>query len=631
MNAFTKACPACTLIVNLDNYEHILSSIDCSVPDNLNPYLYGNLFPPSAICTEIKQSLGRLKKQFLCFEQVLAHQQMTISQLTSILKNYEEALAKTLSEQLRIQEIMDLHKSTVSSSIRSLPDDLLILIFQLASPNAASMDQFPWVATRVCRQWRAVAHSNHILWSEFTIASPFWIYGSGAEFNDDLSNTATMGRPGRYSGWGVDRIQEAFAMHALLEGEQGQKHHEISRPAISQRRVRQALGYSESVPLTFSLDFADIPSGYLKIALDYLDMFISQAARWRNVKIHLKGSLFKSLPLIKNGLPLLESLDLNLMNDILFPFPTDVFADAPSLRDLKLHLYSRAEFIFPWKQLKELSLCFQLPLSKNYVLQIFRGGFLLETLRLQQRTVLSNRSEVFVDGSSKTNLHTHCMTTLPHLRVLEINSRLSPLLNHIRLPKLSSLTLCGDVASMELDLSSLIERSRSVVEDLSYSSTSLTDSFTWLLHLFPSLTSLTLDVPSFSNKTFFCAMSQRALLPFLRTFSVRHVDARHDYMILIIEMLEVHQCCLKHFDLTVNVDRDSLARDEMIKGWLVGMADAKHPRLTPSATSKATQDGWLASSEKARLRALSNKGMKIRIGKCSRADSKISYINLGSE
>ncbi|KAK0225294.1 hypothetical protein IW262DRAFT_1490959 [Armillaria fumosa] len=637
MNASTETCPACTLVVNLDNYEHIISSIDCSVPDKLNPYIYDNLFPPSAICTEIKQSLGRLKKEFSCFEQVLALQQMAISQVASILKNYEEAYAKTLSEQLRVQEIMDLHKSTLSSPIRSLPDDLLVLIFQLASPNAAFMDQFPWIATRVCRQWRAVAHSNRILWSNFTLASvsipaPLWDDGSRAESNNGSWTPSHWLQLGRYSGRGVDWIREPSAWHASLDGKQGQKRHEISRPAISQRMVHQALRYSGSVPLTFSLNFADVPPDRRNIALVYLDVFVSQAARWQNVELHLEGFLFKSLPLIKNGLPLLESLDLYLTNDSILPFPTDVFVDAPSLRNVKLRLCSQAEFMLPWKQLKELSIFFQFPLSENYCLQILRHGFLLETLRLQQREDSRHHSEVLVGGSSETNLHTHRMTTLPYLRVLEINSGLSPLLNYIRLPKLSSLTLCGDADSMELDLSSLIERSHSVVEELSYSSTFVTDSFTRLLLVFPSLTSLTLDVSDLSNKAFFCTMSRNAFLPSLKYFSVRYVGASHDYMILIIDMLEAHQCCLKQFDLTLSVARD-WGRYERTKDWVLGMHDAKHPRLTSSATSEATQDGWLAPSEKARLRALSNAGMKIRIGKCSPAwgDFEISYVNLGSE
>lgn len=94
-----EVCSTCTLIVDLENYDRTLSTSDFSVSDNLDSYVYGNLFPTSTICTEIKQSLGRLKNQFSSFEQALAHQQtVAISQVASILKNYEETYTKMRAE-----------------------------------------------------------------------------------------------------------------------------------------------------------------------------------------------------------------------------------------------------------------------------------------------------------------------------------------------------------------------------------------------------------------------------------------------------------------------------------------------------------------------------------------------------
>ncbi|PBK95170.1 hypothetical protein ARMGADRAFT_1011054 [Armillaria gallica] len=603
MTGSTQACPACILVADLDNYERILSTNDFSIPDNLNPYIYNNLFPTSAISTEIKQSVSRLEKQLSCFEQVLAHQQMAISQVASVLKNYEEAYAKTLSKQLRVQEIMDLHKSTLSSPIRSLPDDLLILIFQLTSPNAAFMDRFPWIATRVCRQWRAVAYSNPILWSEFnldsvSIPAPLWDDSWWPESDDD--------------GWNC----EPSARRASLEDGWGRRYRQISRPVKSQRVVHRAIGHSRSVPLTFSLDFADVPSDRQKIALDYLDVFVSQAARWRNVKLHLEGYLLKRFHLIKNGLPLLESLDLYLTTDRTLPYPTDVFVDTPSLRNLKLHLCSQAEFIFPWRQLKELSIYLHFPLSESYYLQILRNGVLLETFRLQ--------ADLLRDF--ETNLHTHRVTTLPYLQVLEIDSELSSLLDYICLPKLSSLTVRGDADSMEFSLSSLIERSHSVVEKLSYSSTFVTDTFIRLLRVFPSLTSLSLHVPNFGDKDFFYTMAQKSLLPSLEDFSINMADISYDYMVPIIDMLAARQSCLKRFHLTLTLTNDYA--EDWSGTW--GTWD----QWTPSTTSQTSRDGWLAPSEKARLRALSNEGMKIRIGLYeyyAPGGPEMLYVDLGAE
>ncbi|SJL15106.1 uncharacterized protein ARMOST_18589 [Armillaria ostoyae] len=551
---------------------------------------------------------------------------MAISQVASILKNYEEAYANTRSEQLRVQEIMDLHKSALSSPIRSLPDDLLVFVFQLASPNAAFMDQFPWIATRVCRQWRAVAHSNRILWSEFnldyvSISEPLyhdgWWSSARGESDHDGWNTSSWEQPGRYSGQWGGWNQEPCARYASLEGERGQKHHEKSRLAISQRVVRQALGYSGSVPLTFSLDFVNVRSGSHKITRGYLDVFIAQAARWRNVKLHLEGSLPGKLPLIKNGFPTLETLDLYLPNDRVLPFPTDVFVNAPSLHTLTLTLCSPTEFIFPWKQLKELSIYLQFPLSENYYLQILRNGSLLETFRLQ--------ADLLRDF--ETNLHTHRVTTLPYLRVLEIDSEFSSLLNSICLPKLSSLTVCGNADSMELDLSSLIERSHSVVEKLSYSSTSVRDSFIRLLRVFSSLTLLTLHVPNLGDKAFFYTMAQKSLLPSLEDFTIDMANISYDYMMPIIDMLAARQSCLKRFHLTLTLTNDDYAEDwsGTWESWDQG---------TPSTTSQTSCDGWLAPSEKARLRALSNEGMKIRIGLYeyyAQGGPEMSYVNLSVE
>ncbi|KAK0240952.1 hypothetical protein EDD85DRAFT_1019881 [Armillaria nabsnona] len=633
MTGFTdQPCPTCTLVADLDNYKRILSTNDFSIPDNLNPYVYGNLFPTSIVYTEIQQSVGRLEKQLSCFEQVLAHQQMAISQVASVLKNYEEAYTKTRSEQLRAQEIMDLHKSALYSPIRSLPVDLLVFIFQLTSPNAAFTDQFPWIATRVCRQWRAVAHSNPILWSEINLDSVIdsaplhddgWGSPAWGESDHDGWNSSAWEQPGQYSGrWG-DWNQEP----------RGRKHHEISRTAMSQRVVRQALGYSGSVPLTFSLHFADVPLNSHKTSLGYLDVFIAQAARWRNVKLRLESSLLGKLPPIRNSLPILESLDLYLTNNTFLPFSTDVFVNAPSLRNLTLTLCSRTELIFPWKQLKELSICLQIPLSENYYLQILRNGSLLEILRLQQKVDLWCHPGVLIGGSNETNLHTHRVTTLPYLRVLEFDSRFISLLDFVCLPKLSSLIVCGNARSVELVLSSLIERSHSVIKKLSFSSTNLATSFIRLLRLCPSLTSLSLISPILKDKAFFCAMSQKGLLPSLEDFSIHDVDISNDGMIPIIEMLEAHQCCLKQFHLTLTIiSTRGRVRYGTIEDRDLGTPDVNHLRATPSATSK-NSDRWLAPSEKAQLRALSNAGMKIRLGKHYRTwdGSEIAHVNLDVE
>ncbi|KAK0448511.1 hypothetical protein EV421DRAFT_1463956 [Armillaria borealis] len=167
-----RQCPSCKLDRNLDDYYQISYATDFSIPVNLNPFINDNMFPASATRIEIEKSLKRLETNTACFEKILKHQQNAISQVALILKRYEEAYAKTRSEQHHMEEILGRHRSALSSPIRSLPDDLLMVIFQFTSPNAACNDQFPWIATGVCRRWRAVAHSSRILWSQFSI-DPF--------------------------------------------------------------------------------------------------------------------------------------------------------------------------------------------------------------------------------------------------------------------------------------------------------------------------------------------------------------------------------------------------------------------------------------------------------------------------
>ncbi|KAK0207206.1 hypothetical protein IW262DRAFT_665761 [Armillaria fumosa] len=151
------------------------------------------------------------------------------------------------------------------------------------------------------------------------------------------------------------------------------------------RAISQALRYSGGVPLTFSLGFQDITSRSHKVVSCYLDMFIAQAARWRNVTLHLERR-YKNLPLIKNRLPMLESLVLFLdtytYTTSKLPVPTDIFSNAPNLRNVTLTICS-PEFIFPWKQLKEFSVLRDCGLSLGYYLQILCNGTLLETLRLR--------------------------------------------------------------------------------------------------------------------------------------------------------------------------------------------------------------------------------------------------------
>ncbi|KAG7442558.1 uncharacterized protein BT62DRAFT_375342 [Guyanagaster necrorhizus] len=228
--AVLEACSACAMDLNLGHYYRVVSAMDFSIPVNIVPFIAGNLLPSPSDRIEIDQSLERLEMNARCFEEILAHQQNAISHITLILKQYEAVYAKTLSEHLRVQEIMDQHKYAFSSPIRSLPDDLLAVIFELAGPNAASTDQFPWVATRVCNQWRAVARSHPILWATFRLSTDdhrFSVFDTNRRHADEFPLDS------------LDRRQ-------IIEKK---KFHLLS---ITKNIINKALDFSKNVPLTLS-------------------------------------------------------------------------------------------------------------------------------------------------------------------------------------------------------------------------------------------------------------------------------------------------------------------------------------------------------------------------------------------
>lgn len=68
------------------------------------------------------------------------------------------------------------HKA-ILSPLRSLPDDILLTIFQWASSSdtrgvdSMSSSRAPWTLSHVSRRWRALAISSPCLWSNITIIS----------------------------------------------------------------------------------------------------------------------------------------------------------------------------------------------------------------------------------------------------------------------------------------------------------------------------------------------------------------------------------------------------------------------------------------------------------------------------
>ncbi len=576
---FRRQCPSCKLDRNLDDYYQISYATDVSIPVNLNPFINDNMFPASATRIEIEKSLKRLETNAACFEKILKHQQNAISQVALILKRYEEAYAKTRSEQHHMEKILDRHRSALSSPIRSLPDDLLVVIFQFTSPNAAYNDQFPWIATGVCRQWRAVAHSSRILWSQFSI-DPFV-----EDPPHRLPQTSIFAYYG--NAWGSSHV--ASEVETKSKGAVGR--------TITKSIINKALEYSRGSPLTLSFNSLKAKGDMSKVAAEWFDIFINLAPRWKHITLAIESPFIEKLFLIMGHLSMLESLDVLLRDNVdLPPFASEIFRLAPRLRKVVCRS-SFTEFIFPWKQLQEFSVN-AFPLSWDYYHQILCSGSNLEILDLQ--ACWGN----FDTQGKRPGDNTDPAITLPYLRVLKICSGLNTLLDFVVIPKLTAVTIRGAGGdNVTPRLSSLIERSACALRSLSFDYVDYNADFTQLLRTCSSLTSLSID--SYDGQALFDVMARSSsILPSLESFIIGGASNNntntitYDYVISIIEMLEARRSCLKEFSIRIYF---GASRSEEIQ---------------ENSTTPSTESGvaaWLSPSDRLRLETMAGAGMKIHI------------------
>lgn len=567
-----RHCPSCKLDKNLDDYYQISYATDFSVPVDLNPFINDNMFPAAATRIDIEKSLKRLETNATCFEKILKHQQNAISQVALVLKRYEEAYAKTRSEQHHTEQILGRHRSALSSPIRSLPDDLLVVIFQFTSPNAACNDQFPWIATGVCRRWRAVAHSSKILWSQFSIG-PF--------VEDPPHNYP---RPPGASLLTVLEVETKFSKGAI-------------GCTITKSIINKALEYSRGSPLTFSLNSLRAKWDRRKIIAEWFDIFINLAPRWKHVTLAIESPLIEKLPLIMGRLSTLETLDLYLRDDVdLPPFAIEIFRIAPRLRKVVCRS-SSTEFIFPWRQLQEFSIL-TFPLSWDYYRWILCSGSNLEILGLQAAGLWNPMALGEIDTQGKRpGDSTDPGVILPYLRALKIDSGFSTLLDSVVIPKLATVTISGISGNGDnviLGLSPLIQRSAGALRSLSFTCLNCGADFIQLLRGCPSLTSL--SVGSFSGQTFFDAMARSSsIVPCLESFIIDNATITYDSTISIIEMLEARRSCLKEFSIYIHLE----------------ISGSEENSTTPSTEGGLST--LLSSSDRLRLETLAGVGMKIHI------------------
>ncbi len=485
-----------------------------------------------------------------------------------ILKQYEAAYAKTRSEQHRVQEIMDRHRHALSSPIRSLPDDLLAVIFELADPNAASMDSFPWVATRVCRQWRVVARSHQILWATFHLRSD---YG-----HPDLESVvrSQSGAAGWIAWQDVEDMRHGEEEVILNKKTFG--------PTGTTKVISEALDFSKNVPITLFFTVTDRSPRYKSdLGLEWFDIFIRNAPRWKNVKLSLGPFFAKRLPLIRGRLYMLESLDLELVMVDGNEYPSilvDVFMSAPCLRYVTIS--AELVFTFPWNQLRH----FQVRYSskwKDYQ-ALLQSGPSLETLKTDFWNFEANRSEGDTDVSIS-----YPEVILPRLRFLESYGIPNRFLDSATLPALMHITRIDGSAIPSL--SSMIKRSNCTLTHLKLLRVTDTADLIALLRLCLSLTSLRIGDLLVEEPAFFNAMAQSSyIVPLLRDLHIHEATCPLECGTQMVEMLIARQNHLKVF------------------------------RITSIGLGKVGNEGeyeWIGRADKARLQELYRLGMEIRIGR----------------
>ncbi|KAK0430400.1 hypothetical protein EV421DRAFT_1935523 [Armillaria borealis] len=140
-----------------------------SLESSLKSFNQSNAAPSPDHCTLIKNSLLSLCTKSAHLRDIIAEQEEAIAKLSLTLHRYEESREEMLFEQSRVQNLIERHRQALSSPIRNLPIDIMREIFRLASSNAADVTDFPWTATHICREWRAIATQTLTLWSKIHI------------------------------------------------------------------------------------------------------------------------------------------------------------------------------------------------------------------------------------------------------------------------------------------------------------------------------------------------------------------------------------------------------------------------------------------------------------------------------
>lgn len=309
------------------------------------------------------------------------------------------ALKHTLDALRRRRRKMDRHFracKSIRSSYRHLPTELIIEIIRWATETDTAKREAVtlntkhgiWAYSQVCQRWRTAALSTPSFWSTISI-----------EFDPELKRPSCLPC--------VGRILSRTRNHALS--------------------LNFACG---SDTVTYEEDRT-------------LKEFMKHARQWREVLLRLPGYSLTDLQLVKDRVPNLESISLELIDwnhlFIIADTQNNYFKNAPALRKLTLcpSVMWKGHFQLPWSQIIE----YRVPFADADVMPALRLMPNLQSLEL-------NVSEDHLEEVSNP-------LELRHLCRLQVRGCHS-LVSALTLPALRELSIC--VGELE-QMTDLTERS----------------------------------------------------------------------------------------------------------------------------------------------------------------------------
>lgn len=275
-------------------------------------------FVPTVDSITIPQSPSpnRLRTNYVPSQSEAYKIQSTLSQIDSDISQLDDALAQleVIQERLLLKrealQTFSAEHIGLSSSIRCIPPEILAEIFLYFAPNDQSHDnpaltRSVILPSHVCRRWRSVALSTSQIWSYIL-------------FDIDHSSTINIERKlDRTATWLARAGGCPLSLKIVC----------LSQSIESQTRCRSLL-----------------------------NMVLPHCVRWRYASIRMPPSMTGDLSVIRNKLPLLESLAIPIRS----PKSTHPFEIAPKLQTFCIIGKSKWTNIrVPWAQLThcELGAC----------------------------------------------------------------------------------------------------------------------------------------------------------------------------------------------------------------------------------------------------------------------------------